>query len=87
MRLRDLSELQSPQSPGGGPSISSRNGKGRPSNDDDDDVDHALEANLKALRGDVGQRGKAQMITVEWDGRMEAMSKEKAEAEARAGEC
>jgi len=42
-----------------------------------------------ALRGKQtreGHRGKGQVITVEWDDRMEVMSKEKAEAEAYAGE-
>lgn len=66
-----------------------RNGKGRPPDGSDhDDVDHALGAHLVALRGKQmreGQRGKGQVITVEWDDRMQAMSKEKAEAEAYAG--
>jgi len=76
-----------------GPSASQlSNRKGRPpdgDDDDDGDVDHALGANLKALRSKQtreGQRGKGQVITVEWDERMEALSKEKAEAEARTGE-
>ena len=61
---------------------------------DDIDVDHALGASLKPLRGSMGskrttesERGKGQVITIEWDKRMEAMSKEKAETEARAGTC
>jgi len=44
---------------------------------------------LKALRPKrtrEGQRGKGQVITVEWRNRMKALSKEKAEAEARAGD-
>ena len=102
MRLRDLPTSQSLQPPGGGlakPSIntSSRDGKSRPlggGDSDDSDVDHALEASLKPLRGNMGskrtaegERGKGQVITIEWDERMEAMSKDKAEAEARAGRC
>lgn len=101
MRLRDLSEPQSQSQSPGGQSVSTsaatpstktslNNGKGRPlDGGDDDDVDHALGAHLVALRGKQtreGQRGKGQVITVEWDERMQAMSKEKAEAEAYAGE-
>ena len=99
MRLRDLSGPQSLESPGG-QSVSTsavtsnvktslRNGTGRPPDGSDhDDVDHALGAHLVALRGKQtreGHRGKGQVITVEWDDRMQAMSKEKAEAEAYAG--
>ena len=94
MRLRDLPTSQQP--PGRGLSTPSRNGNGRPPGDGDDgddgDVDHALGATLKALRGNAGstrthesERGKGQVITIEWDERMEAMSKEKAETEARTG--
>ena len=96
------SQSQSQSQPPGGPSVStlaptasikasSRNGKGQPPDggDDNDDVDHALGADLIALRGKQtreGQRRKGQVITVEWDEHMQAMSKEKAEAEAYASE-
>ena len=96
------SQAEAQSQPPGGPSVStltstagiktsSRNGKGQPPDggDDNDDVDHALGADLIALRGKQtreGQRGKGQVITVEWDERMQAMSKEKAEAEAYASE-
>jgi len=95
MRLRDVSESQTQmqtQPPGGPSAPKSSNRNGRPPDgdgNDDGDVDHTLGANLKALRSKQtreGQRGKGQVITVEWDERMEALSKEKAEAEARAGE-
>lgn len=100
--LRDLPTSQSQQPPGGGlstPGIntSPMHGKSRPlggGDSDDSDVDHALGASLKPLRGRMGskrttesERGKGQVITIEWDKRMEAMSKEKAETEARAGTC
>jgi hypothetical protein len=48
-------------------------------NHDYDDVGHALGADPMALGGKQtreGQRGKSQVITVEWDERMHAMSKE-----------
>src|SRR5258706_11869483 len=101
MRLRDLSGPQSQSQSPEGQSVSTsaatssiktsfKNGKGRPPDGSDhDDVDHALGAHLVALRGKQtreGQKGKGQVITVEWDDRMQAMSKEKAEAEAYAGE-
>jgi hypothetical protein len=95
IRLREL------ESPGVGRTattkIPSRNGKGRPQDkdededDEDDDVDHALGASLKALRGSAPgsnqpHERKGQVITIEWDERMETMKKGKAEAEARAGQ-
>jgi len=88
MWLRDVSGSQT-RSPGGPSASTSSNREGRPSDGDGDEVDHALGANLKALRSKQahdGQRGKGQVITVEWGERMEALSKEKAKAEARAGE-
>ena len=98
MRLKDLSQSHpQPQSPGGSSTtaggIKRKNGKDRSlaeDNDEDGDedgVDHALRDSLQAMqatRGNVRSRG--QVVTIEWDERMEAMRKDKEEAEVRAGE-
>jgi hypothetical protein len=98
MRLRDSLE---PHSRGGGPALSGKTASRKTKDtsqdardyggrtcDDAEDVDHALGASLRGAasgRTDGGARGKGQVVTVEWDERMETMQKAKAEAEARAG--
>jgi hypothetical protein len=61
--------------------------------EDAEDVDHALAASLRQIslqsgkrpnRNEVGNESK--VITIEWDEELEEMKRDKADAEARAGE-
>lgn len=61
--------------------------------EDEDDVDHALAASLRQISLQSGKRpnrneagNESKVITIEWNEELEEMKRDKADAEARAGE-
>jgi hypothetical protein len=66
----------------------SKGGKGK-TVDDEGDVDHALAASLRAMAVKSGDRGTetvgSKVVQIEWNAELEALQRDKAEAEARTG--
>ena len=68
-------------------------GVGKKKTVDDGDVDHALGASLRAMAlrdrsgGVVSEVTESKVIQIEWNAELESLQRDKAEAEARTGEC